>query len=349
MNTTHKGEFGRFVAEGRRRENMTQRELAARVHVTESAVSKWERGLSYPDIATLSALARTLRVTEGELLTASEDREGRSNAKQARVHRRWRGALLWSTLGLQITAIITAFIVNLAVQHTLSWFWVVLAAVTLMSSVTTLPLLLRVRRRGWVTLAVAVASLVALLAVIEILYGGGFFLISASSVVFAVVVIWSPLAVRGFGSPRLRRHTAVVSLAIDTIAFGLYLSALMAAVGRPAEAVTIALPLAALAATTTWLVTLAIRYLPLRGLKRAAAGVMLFGVAVFVTPALVDVVLTRRPFLLPPVDLTRWDTTLINGNVAILTAATAIVTALALFVVPPRRSAVQNTAELPAL
>lgn len=37
---------GVFIAAVRREQNMTQAELAARLHVTDKAVSKWERGSS---------------------------------------------------------------------------------------------------------------------------------------------------------------------------------------------------------------------------------------------------------------------------------------------------------------
>ena len=37
---------GVFIAAVRRERNMTQAELAARLHVTDKAVSKWERGVS---------------------------------------------------------------------------------------------------------------------------------------------------------------------------------------------------------------------------------------------------------------------------------------------------------------
>ena len=40
-------QFGRFVAQLRKEQNLTQKELAERLHVTDKAVSKWERGLSY--------------------------------------------------------------------------------------------------------------------------------------------------------------------------------------------------------------------------------------------------------------------------------------------------------------
>lgn len=39
--------FGCFVAKRRKEQNMTQKDLAAKVQVTDKAVSKWERGLGF--------------------------------------------------------------------------------------------------------------------------------------------------------------------------------------------------------------------------------------------------------------------------------------------------------------
>ncbi len=39
--------FGKFVMRKRKEKNLTQKELAERLFVTESAVSKWETGVSY--------------------------------------------------------------------------------------------------------------------------------------------------------------------------------------------------------------------------------------------------------------------------------------------------------------
>ena len=47
---------------------MTQKELAACLYVSDKAVSKWERGLSVPDISLLVPLAEQLNVTVAELL-----------------------------------------------------------------------------------------------------------------------------------------------------------------------------------------------------------------------------------------------------------------------------------------
>ncbi len=39
-----KSTFGRFIVKKRKERNLTQKELAEQLYVTESAVSKWERG-----------------------------------------------------------------------------------------------------------------------------------------------------------------------------------------------------------------------------------------------------------------------------------------------------------------
>lgn len=59
---------GAFIAQLRKEKGLTQRELAEALNVTDKAVSKWERGQSYPDITIISPLADTLGVTERELL-----------------------------------------------------------------------------------------------------------------------------------------------------------------------------------------------------------------------------------------------------------------------------------------
>ena len=57
-----------FLAQLRREKGMTQKELAACLYVSDKAVSKWERGLSVPDISLLVPLAEQLNVTVAELL-----------------------------------------------------------------------------------------------------------------------------------------------------------------------------------------------------------------------------------------------------------------------------------------
>ena len=60
--------IGGFLAALRRTSGMTQKELGERVGVSDKAVSRWENGLSYPDIELLPALAEQFGVSVDYLL-----------------------------------------------------------------------------------------------------------------------------------------------------------------------------------------------------------------------------------------------------------------------------------------
>lgn len=62
--------FGSMVAALRKENGMTQLELAEKMGVTEKAVSKWERDLSFPDINSIPKLAEIFHVTVDELIQA---------------------------------------------------------------------------------------------------------------------------------------------------------------------------------------------------------------------------------------------------------------------------------------
>lgn len=64
-----KEQFGQFIRKMRKRKMMTQKELARLLHISDKAVSKWEVGDSYPDIALLSTIATVFEITVDELLS----------------------------------------------------------------------------------------------------------------------------------------------------------------------------------------------------------------------------------------------------------------------------------------
>lgn len=76
---------GQFISELRKSRNMTQKELASKLNVTDKAVSKWERGLSYPDISLLPDLADILAVTVSELLNGEKSKENTAADVEAGV------------------------------------------------------------------------------------------------------------------------------------------------------------------------------------------------------------------------------------------------------------------------
>jgi len=60
--------FGKRIAELRKQKGLTQKELAAGLHVTDGAVSKWERGINFPDLALMQPLAAALDSSVIQLL-----------------------------------------------------------------------------------------------------------------------------------------------------------------------------------------------------------------------------------------------------------------------------------------
>ena len=59
---------GALIAAARKEQNMTQKELAAALHVSDRAVSKWERGESLPDVYILSQIADLYGVSVSALI-----------------------------------------------------------------------------------------------------------------------------------------------------------------------------------------------------------------------------------------------------------------------------------------
>lgn len=73
--------FGQFIAQTRKEKNMTQADLAQIIGVTDKAVSRWERGIGFPDINSLEPLANALDITLLELM-----RSERSDSQEKKDH-----------------------------------------------------------------------------------------------------------------------------------------------------------------------------------------------------------------------------------------------------------------------
>lgn len=67
--------FGVFIAALRKENNMTQADLARKLQVTDKAVSKWERGLGFPDINSIQPLADALGVSVLEIMRSEKIEE----------------------------------------------------------------------------------------------------------------------------------------------------------------------------------------------------------------------------------------------------------------------------------
>jgi transcriptional regulator with XRE-family HTH domain/DNA-directed RNA polymerase subunit RPC12/RpoP len=60
--------IGRFIAQCRKNENLTQLQLAEKLGITDKAISKWERGIAMPDTSIMLTLCDILGISVNELL-----------------------------------------------------------------------------------------------------------------------------------------------------------------------------------------------------------------------------------------------------------------------------------------
>ena len=65
-------EFNEKIQELRKQKGLTQEELAEKLYVSRTAISKWESGRGYPNIESLKAIAKFFSVTVDELLSSGE-------------------------------------------------------------------------------------------------------------------------------------------------------------------------------------------------------------------------------------------------------------------------------------
>lgn len=65
--------IGDVIRTARKKKGLTQKDIATHLHITDRAVSKWERGICAPDLALLEPLAEILEISITELITGEEE------------------------------------------------------------------------------------------------------------------------------------------------------------------------------------------------------------------------------------------------------------------------------------
>lgn len=75
--------FGDFIKELRKEKKLTQKELGEKLNITDKAISKWERGLSFPDISVLKDLADFFEIDISELLNGERGKKQEIDLEKA--------------------------------------------------------------------------------------------------------------------------------------------------------------------------------------------------------------------------------------------------------------------------
>ena len=225
-----KSKFAEYITAKRKAANLTQQEFADTLFVTNTAVSKWERGVSYPDITLISSICDVLGITAQELIGASDDtvtRRAKAESGYYRNTAKWYHII---TLGAYAIALIACFITNLAVGHTLSWFLIVLPAILLAASLTNLPFAIRHAEPRY-HFVLKIANFTAPLLFLEgvllaacVFTGGSWFLIASLGVLLGYSICILPFALPVL--PQLQKAEKVlIGLTVPLLLLGLLLLA----------------------------------------------------------------------------------------------------------------------------
>ena len=113
--------IGRFIAECRKKENLTQMQLAEKLGITDKAISKWERGITMPDTSIMLELCDILGISVNELLSGEkinmENNEQKNEqllldmAKELEKKNKTIWSSMWAIMIVSITALIGALFI----------------------------------------------------------------------------------------------------------------------------------------------------------------------------------------------------------------------------------------------
>lgn len=312
--------FGKFINQKRKQANLTQKELAEIIHVTESAVSKWERGISYPDITLVSTICEALHVTEHELITASEDFRQREIEKQARGFRTIKKSYLWTFYLCYGISLITCFICNLAIQHTLSWFFIVLASEALAFTLTCVPVLLEKRKGLW-TLGLSYLSLNLLLFVCWLYTGSGVWLpITILSLLLGFCLVFLPLVLRNVPLPSpISSQKTLICFVADTLLLFLVVTFASLFAGETSHLLSSYYPNALYGISLPWICMIIIRYLKINAFFKTSLCLFATGVYTFFSDSVLCTLNEHIPLTIPQINFQNWtDNAALNANILFL-------------------------------
>ncbi len=131
--------IGRFIAECRKKANLTQMQLAEKLSITDKAISKWERGITMPDTSIMLELCDILCISVNELLSGEKIIMENSNQKNEQLlldmakELEKKNKTIWNAMWAIMTVSIIGLIGGLAI---IAFFmsegpWMIVAILTL--------------------------------------------------------------------------------------------------------------------------------------------------------------------------------------------------------------------------
>lgn len=222
------------------------------------------------------------------------------------------------TAGVLMIPVIVCLICNLAVGHGLDWFFIVLASLLVVASVSVVPLVVQEHTGLW-TLGYFTVSLTALLFVIAVYTGGSWFALVIVPVIFGLSVIFMPYVMYQIPlSGALSHSKGLIVMIWDT----LWLYALIIVCGLYAGTASywhVALSITTFSLLLPWALFLIIRYLKANGWIRAGISVGFAGIFLAVVDDFVKWVLGYGWHMaIGDANLFRWNYDTVNANVYLI-------------------------------
>ena len=319
--------FGNFIREKRIEKGLKQRELADLLYVTESAVSKWETGKSYPDITMIPNICKTLGVTEKELIDGATDTDYRKMRHDATRYHRISETWFWGLTISYAVALVICLIVDLAVNHRLSFSIVVFSSLLVAYSFA--PTWTRFSENHKLALFVGSSylSLCLLFGVCCLMYGGSWFSVASSAVLLGYVVFLTPPLIKRYWPKRFARLKVLAYFALVLI----FLLLMLFVISRTVSFPYFKAVLVSLYSMAPFFVMGLVHMLDISRQLKAASDVLAFGVLYYRLQAVISSLFEGSQNDYYRVDFSDW-VNCINGNVALIWLVSAIVIALVLVV-----------------
>lgn len=209
--------------------------------------------------------------------------------------------------GVLMLPVIVCLICNIAIGHSLDWFFIVLASLLVLASLTVVPLVLEEKR--WLyTLGTFTASLLFLLLVCNIYSKGRWFSVAAVSVLLGLSVVFMPFVVSQIKLPKgLSGNKGLLVMAVDT--FFLYGVIIVSHFysGAATFYLSRGLLISSVSLLLPWALFLVIRYLKTNGLIKAGICTIITGVfGSFINDAIRLILEGRMYLCILDADLSRW-------------------------------------------
>ena len=121
--------FGQMISSLRKEKGMTQLELAEKMGVTDKAVSKWERDLSFPDVNSIPKLAEIFAISIDELMQTKDSTKKKTDS--AEVSEILDIALKGIALAMGIAVVVLLFLNQIETKNAVSMLGIGLVCLAL--------------------------------------------------------------------------------------------------------------------------------------------------------------------------------------------------------------------------